>query len=518
MILGKYSPLEVRHGGHLTAALAGFALILLAGGLWRRKRVAWLLTLVILFISIISHLIKGLDYEEALLAAGLGAWLVAARHEFHARTDRPSIRQGLIALGSALVFTLAYGVMGFYLLDRHYSVNFSLGAALRQSIVMFTQFYDPGLQPLTGYGRFFADSIYIVGAVTFGYAFIMLLRPVFLRQPATPVERQRAQAIVEAYGRSSLARLTLFEDKAYYFSPGGSLVAYALKNRVAIALGDPIGPSDDLNDTIDGFNAFCSGNDWRPAFYQTLPATLFAYQAAGFETLCIGQEAIVDLHAFSLEGSANKALRNPFNRLKKAGYRVEVHQPPLGRDLLDELRRISDDWLTSVHGTEKRFSLGWFDDEYIRTSPVVAVHHPLGTITAFANIIPEYQLNEITVDLMRRRHECEPGTMEFLFASLFSWACEEGYATFNLGLSALAGIGENPGDPALERLLHFIYEHINQFYNFKGLHDFKEKFHPQWSPRYLIYPGAGNLAAVWLAVTRADAGEGDFMRSLIKRK
>jgi phosphatidylglycerol lysyltransferase len=87
-----------------------------------------------------------------------------------------------------------------------------------------------------------------------------------------------------------------------------------------------------------------------------------------------------------------------------------------------------------------------------------------------------------------------------------------------LGLSALAGVGEEPGDPALERLLHFIYEHINQFYNFKGLHDFKEKFHPQWSPRYLIYPGAVNLAAAWLAVTRADAGEGDFMRPLIRRK
>jgi phosphatidylglycerol lysyltransferase len=506
-VLARISPLEVRHGGHLTAALGGFALILLAGGLWRRKRVAWLLALTILCLSIASHLVKGLDYEEALLAAGLSIWLVAVRHEFHARSDQPSIQQGLIALLVALGFTLAYGALGFYLLDRQYSVNFGLLPALRQTVIMFTQFYDPGLQPLTGFGRYFADSIYVVGVVTFSYAFFMLLRPVFLRQPATPQERRHAQEIVEAYGRSSLARLVLMDDKAYYFSPGGSLVAFALRNSIAAALGDPIGPPGDLNNTIRGFTSYCSRNDWRPAFYQTLADSLPAYQAAGFEAVCIGQEAIVDLAAFTIERSANKALRNPFNRLAKAGFQIEIHQPPIGRDLLDDLRRISDEWLTMVRGTEKRFSLGWFDDDYIRSCPVITVCNPQGVITAFANIVKEYQLNEITIDLMRRRRESEPGTMEFLFVSLFFWARQQGYATFNLGLSALAYVGESPGDPALDRALHFIYEHISRFYNFKGLHDFKEKFHPRWSPRYLIYSGAANLMATWIAVTRADGGK-----------
>jgi phosphatidylglycerol lysyltransferase len=116
---------------------------------------------------------------------------------------------------------------------------------------------------------------------------------------------------------------------------------------------------------------------------------------------------------------------------------------------------------------------------------------------------------------MRRRREAEHGTMDFLFVALFQWAKAQGYATFNMGLSSLFGVGEHAGDPAVERALHYIYEHVNQFYSFKGLHAFKEKFHPQWSPRYLIYPGPASLPAVAMAMIRADSGD-DFARDYLK--
>ncbi len=510
VVLEQYSPLFVRHGGRLTAALSGFALILLARGLWRRKRIAWWTALGILFISAVSHLIKGLDYEEALLAGVLAAWLIYFRHYFHARSDRPSVQQGLRVLVMAFLFTLAYGVLGFYVLDRHYSVNFGFLAALRQSIVMFSQFYDPGLVPITGFGRYFASSIYVVGLVTFAYAAWMLLLPVFVREQATVEERVRAAEIAQKYGHSSLARMTLFDDKAYFFSPGGSYLAYQVHGRVAITLGDPIGPQEDLAATIAGFCDICSKNDWQPAFYQTLPETLAAYRAADFKSLCIGHEGIVNALEFSLEGRANKNVRNACSNILKEGYQAKFHMPPIAEPILSELREISDEWLTMMHGSEKRFSLGWFDDEYICNSLIAAIHDPQGWITAFANILPEYQNNEISVDLMRRRREVEPGTMDFMFVSLIQWARQQGYATFNLGLSSLSGVGEHPEDPAAEKILHFIYEHVDQFYNFKGLHEFKNKFHPEWSPRYLIYPGATSLPAVWMAVVEANSGTGSL--------
>ena len=165
-LLRQLLPLEVSHGSHLTAALAGFGLLLLSQALWRRKRVAWLMAFIILLISAASHLLKGLDYEEASLAFLLALILGFNRHHFHTRSDAPSIRQGVMVLMTAVAFTLLYGITGFFILDRHFKVNYDLLAAVRQTFVMFTQFYDPGLEPLTGFGRFFADSIYLIAGAT----------------------------------------------------------------------------------------------------------------------------------------------------------------------------------------------------------------------------------------------------------------------------------------------------------------------------------------------------------------
>jgi phosphatidylglycerol lysyltransferase len=517
-ILEQFSPLEVQHGGHLTAALAGFALVMLAANLARRKRVAWLLTLVVLGASVVSHLVKGLDYEEATLALALAVMLWLMRAHFHASSDRPSFWQGLRVLGGASLFTLAYGVSGFFLLDRHFSVNFGFWAALRQTLIMFTQFYDPGLAPLTRFGHFFADSIYAVGALTLGYGGLLLLRPVFVRNVATSEERARAQEIVVKYGHSSLARFLLFDDKRYFLTPAGSVIGYALIGRTAVALGDPVGPDNDLSASIKAFTRLCQHNDWLPVFYQTRPNTLDLYEQAGYTALAIGQEGIVNLDTFTLEGQAGKSLRSPVNKLTKAGYKFVVHQPPIAASLLEELRSISDEWLTMMHGSEEKFSLGWFDDDYIRNSPIGAVHAADGWISAFANIVPEYQLNEVTSDLMRRRRGIDNGTMEFLFVSLFQWAKAQGYQGFNLGLSALAGLGERQADPTIEKLMHWIYEHVNQFYNFKGLHGFKAKFHPDWSRRYLIYPGAASLVQAWLAVVQAHSGSGRRLLAYVGKK
>lgn len=385
---------------------------------------------------------------------------------------------------------------------------------------MFTQFYDPGLQPLTGFGRYFADSIYTVGAVTLGYALLMLIRPVLVRRPATSGERTRAKAIVEAYGRSSLARMTLFEDKSYYFSPGGSVVAYVAKGQAATALGDPIGPPEDATAVIIEFRDYCAKNDWQPAFWSVQPDYLQYYQAAGFNWLTIGREGILDLASFSLSGS-RKSLRSAINKLTRSGYYTQIHQPPLSDEVMAELKTISDEWLTLMHGREKRFSLGWFEDTYIRNAPVIAVHTPEGVISAFANVVPEYQCNEVTTDLIRRRANIENGTMDFLFISFFEWAKAQGYATFNLGLSPLAGVGEQPDDPAVEKALRFIYQHVNQFYNFKGLHEFKEKFHPIWSSRYLIYPGPVSLPAIVLTLNRASSGDDfvwDYFKDFVEKR
>jgi phosphatidylglycerol lysyltransferase len=505
-LLEDYLPLQVTRGGHLTSALAGFALLLLAANLWRRKRVAWLLTVLVLAASIVTHMLKGLDYEEASLAVLLLIILLVWRTHFHARSDPPSIRQALSTLLAALTFTVFYGTTGFYLLDRHFRVSFGFWAALRQTIVMFTQFYDPGLEPITGFGRYFADSIYLVGMLTTGYAMLLLIRPVLARHRPAPAERARAWDIVRTYGHTSLARLTLLDDKLYYFSPGGSLIAYVVEGRAALVLGDPIGPAPDFSNCIEGFKEFCSHNDWLPAFYQVLPDCLKGYQQAEFHSIQIGQEGVVDLLCFSLEGGGRKSLRSSVNKMKRLGYSAEVLTPPHSPLLLNVLNDISNEWLSDHNASEMRFSVGWFDEAYLNTCPILIVRNPEGAVEAFANIILEFQANEVTVDMMRHLANAGKGQMDFLFVSLFDWAKMQGCARFNFGLSALSGIGEKQQDPAIERALAFIYEHVHQLYNFKGVHAYKDKYGPVWSPRYLIYPNILNLPSIGTALMRANTG------------
>lgn len=506
--LEQLFPVEVRAGAHIFAALSGFFLFMLAANLLRRKRVAWWLAVGLLVMSILSHLVKGLDYEEGLLSLVLLGQLLWLRSNFTAQSDRPSVLQGLRVLLGALLFTLAYGTLGFWLLDRHDAIPFSLPEAVGQTLAMFFTADNGGLQSTSRFGRYFADSIYVVSSVTLLYAAWMLFRPVIFRGTASPTERQRARAIVEAYGHSSLARFALLEDKSYYFSPSGqTVIAYVPKGRGAIALGDPIGPSADREAAIAGFREFCDCNDWHPAFYQTLPDDLDLYQSLGFRTLKIGEEAIVDLPQFTLAGKAGRHLRTAHNRLTKQGYRVQFYAPPIDADLLAELRAISDDWLQHMHGAEKTFSLGWFDPDYLQSCEIAVVEDAQGNPLAFANFIPEYQSPEATIDLMRHRQDAEPGTMDYLFISLLQHCQECGYSSFNLGLVVLSGIGEESAASRLEQGIHYLYEHLNQFYNFQGLRAYKDKFHPRWEPRYFVYPRLADLPEIVVALVRADSGD-----------
>jgi phosphatidylglycerol lysyltransferase len=505
--LEKFYPFEVRSQAHLFSAILGFFLLTLATNLLRRKRVAWRLTLGLVILSILSHLVKGFDWEEALFGGLVLGQLLFTRKQFTANSDRPAITQGVRVLCGAMLFTLAYGTAGFYWMDHHYQVDFDFVDAMVQTLAMFFTEDNAGLVPRTRYAQFFADSIYAIGATTTLYALWLLLLPVFNRG-TNRSDRNRAQALVERWGQSALAWFALLPDKSYYFSPSGqTVIAYVAKGRVAVALGDPIGPLEDLSEALRDFELFCDRNDWQPAFYQTLAEHLDLYRDLGYRTLQIGEEAIVDLKTFTLKGKANNSLRNSINKFQKQGYRLAIYEPPLTSALLKSLRTISDDWLRSVQGAEKRFSVGWFSEEIVGCCTVAVLEAGDGRAIAFVTLVPEYQRNEANIDLMRHRNDAPPGTMDFLFLSLLQHCQQQNFDSFNLGLVALSGVGEGPQSSKLERGIHYLYNHLNGFYNFQGLRSYKEKYHPSWEPRYLVYPRLMSLPDVVVGLVRVDSGD-----------
>lgn len=505
----------IQQGAALATVLLGFILLVLAISLWQRKRTAWLLTVALLALSIVLHLLKGLDYEEAFLSLVLMLGLLATNNQFHTKSDTPSIRFAVPLLVITLLATLLYSTLGLTLLQNHFSPQIGFIPNLQNTLRLF---YDPAAittQATTSFGLYFIASVYVLAVVDVSSSVILLSRSVIVRQTANEAERKRARQIVEQYGNSSVAYFALLEDKSYFFSKNGTVIAYVVKNNIALALGDPIGRQTNIPQTIQEFRAFAKQYGWQVAFYQVLPDYLDDYRAQTLKVLPIGQEAVVDIKGFTLSGNARKTMRQHYNHVAKRGYRVELHQPPFDDAFMDNLQAISDDWLAEVNGTEKRFSLGWFYDAYLQDNPIMGLYNVDDELCAFVNILPEYQRNEVTIDMMRYRGDVDSGVMDFLFVSLCLWAQEQGYDSFNLGLVALAGVGDEPTDPRIERALHYLYEHLNQFYNFKGLYKFKSKFNPDWQYRYLIYPNTLALPSVAIALVRADSGD-DFIWTYLR--
>lgn len=516
-ILEDVLPLIMVQGSRHIVVLTGLLLVLTSRGILRRKRMAWWAAFVMISASVVLQLLKGLDYEEAAISAMVLAVMIALFPRFQAKSDAPTVRQALRMFVVIIVFDILYGVLGFSLLFKNFRLSPEFMVYLRETLtVMFTSRVDVAI-PTTRHARWFLSSLWFLWEAGLVLFMFMLLKPVIYRSGQWGREREKAATIASLYGRSSLVYFTLWEDKLFYFnSRETAYIAYRQVGDVAVALGDPVGPKEDLPETIAGFIDFCFTNGWQPAFYQVLPENLHVYRDLGMRCLHIGDEAIVDLKTFDMAGKRYKALRNNMHRMEKEGYSAVWHKPPLGEDLIWRLRQVSNDWLKYQGGDEKAFSLGWFEPRMIRHTEVITVEDASGRIYAFANHIPMYTLSQASPDLMRYAREAPTGTMDYLFVKSMLHYKEEGLNGYNLGLAPLAHVGREESSPLTEKAVRLLY---NNFYNFKGLYRFKAKYHPHWEPRFLIYPNLVALPRIALAVVRAGnpTGFAKFWRWLVVR-
>lgn len=511
-------PLLVAHGSRTLIALFGLGLLMLARSLARRKRQAWRIALMLAGASPFLHLTKGLDWEEALICLGLLLALWRFRHAFLAENDRPSARQGVLAALGLLVFAACYGPLGFWLLRREYRPPVTPAGALAQTThrLLFAPDY-PVLYARTHRAHWFDDSLQLISVFALGYAVWMLLRPVL---PSRPEDEARAHArsLLQSSGGAPVAYFTLLPDKRYLFEeakPPRWAVAYVVVGRIAVSLGDPLGPPGDAPDAIQAFVALCRRHDWQPAFYQTTADHLEAYRHVGLKALKVGEDAIIDLPTFSLSGKRFQDLRTAINKMGKIGVRFEEVSPDVvDNDTLAQMSEISEQWLRQHKGEEKTFALGQFDptSACFHDSRVFLARDPEGLVLAFVTFVPIFGTDGgWGLDLMRRQASVPNGTMEFLIASSLLAFQREGAHRVSLGLSPLAGTDETK-DPVEEewigRSRSLLFQHFNHFYSFMGLFGFKEKFGPRWEPRYLIYDGTQALAPTLYAILRAHSPRG----------
>jgi phosphatidylglycerol lysyltransferase len=317
-----------------------------------------------------------------------------------------------------------------------------------------------------------------------------------------PSEREQTESVVEQYARTPLDLFKLWPEKSYFFSPSGQcVIAYRVAAGVAVALGDPVGPGREIEPTARQFLEMCDEKGWRPAFYQTLPDFLPMYRRLRLKKLKIGDEAMVDLQEFSLEGKSKRDVRSKLHHFDDLGIRVAEYQPPVPDEIIDQMKVVSDQWLEIPGRRERSFTVGHFDPGYLRSNPILTVEDTTGTVLAFINLI-SVNPSEITGDLMRHRTDVPNGVMDYLFAKLFEYAKQRGYDRVSLGMAPMTGFQEHEEALWEERLIHGLFQKLNFIFSFRGLRNYKAKFATSWEPRYLIYTRRLELPRIALALRR----------------
>jgi phosphatidylglycerol lysyltransferase len=477
-------PLPFVEASHLLASVVGLVLVALASGLARRLARAWRAAIALLAAGALFSLAKGLDYEEAAIClAGIGV-LAAARGAFYRQAEIfatvPSIdwiMAGIAVIGASIW-------LGFFTY-QHIEYNDQL----------WWEFAYHGDAP-----RFLRATLG-TAVVAVGLAVYTLIH----RRPrwaghVTKGTLDMVRSIVTASPRAE-AHLALLGDKQFLLSEArDGLIMYGVQGRSVIAMGDPIAQSSaTAQDLVWCFRELADNLAATPVFYQVSTEYLSIYLDVGFALVKLGEEAWVDLSRFTLQGGEGRKLRQAQARALNAGTTFAI--VPAGEidTILLELREVSDLWLREK-GQEKGFSLGFWSDAYLRCSDCAIIRHD-GRIVAFANIWRSADRREFTIDLMRHRPDAPGGCMDLLFIGLMSQAKMEGYRWFNLGMTPLAGLPTHRLASWWSRIGGLIYRRADRFYNFEGVRAFKQKFRPEWRPRYLAYPGGLALPRVLLDVT-----------------
>lgn len=476
-VLDRVLPLGLIEVSHFAGSVIGAALLLLSQGLARRLDAGYALTVLAMAAGIVASLLKGGDYEEAIILGTVLLILWRARPAFDRRTALFDTRFSpgwITAVLAAVCASIWLGLFAFKHVEYSHELWWQFGLHGEASRM---------LRATVGAS---------VTVLLFAFARLMGHAPHEAPGP-TAAELDAAASIISRQ-TATFPHLVFLRDKALLFDDEQSaFVMYGVHGRTWAALGDPVGPPERMGKLIRLFLERCDDFGGVPVFYEISSEHLHRYADVGLTFLKLGEEARVDLAAFSLDGSRGKKYRHAVHRLEReqASFRVVPREHVPG--VMDRLRAVSDDWLVHRAGAEKGFSLGFFDPQYIERFPVAVIERH-GRIVAFANVWPGPQRVELSVDLMRYDRQAPKDVMDGLFVHLMLWAKEQGYQWFPLGMAPLSGFETSPVAPLWTRLGSFLYEHGGAVYNFQGLRSFKDKFDPVWQPRYLAYPGGLRLA------------------------
>lgn len=501
LLLQEFFPVSVLETSYLLNTLMGFLLMILARGLYQRLNGAWHITMWLLGLSVATLLFKGLELEIVVICSVVFALLYFYRGYFNRQSTLMSLRLNTQSLVLFSIFFISLFWIGMFVF-RH-------------------EAYTPDLwwQVSGDEGARFLRSFALLAILTISFTLFSLIRFKKL-PPSLPTQDELTQAWqVIQQSPYSIANLSMLGDKQLLFSESkNSFIMYQIHGRSWIVMSDPIGDTDEFAELIHQFIELCYSFGGTFVFYEVSNAYRSIFLRHDIQLLKIGEEAIVDLDNFSLQGSKQSKFRQIVNRGTRDGLVFEVISSSQVPAIISELKAISDIWLADKHSAEKGFSLGYFDEDYLKRFDCALVRYE-GEIVAFANIWQSGLQQEASIDLMRYKNVNDAegkevkNLMDFLFINLFMWAKESGFHHFSLGMAPFTGLDSQSdkvvsddsnlqpsdaqtsvanGEEDIEVIgakwryvTNNVTKYGKRYYNFTGLRQFKEKYNPVWESRYI---------------------------------
>ncbi|HEX5533566.1 MAG TPA: phosphatidylglycerol lysyltransferase domain-containing protein [Actinomycetales bacterium] len=481
-LLLEIMPVTVPRAAAVTVVLISFPLLLLARGLRSGQRLAWTATLGLLAASVLLHLVKGLDVEESALALAGAVWLAWHRAAFPVLPSRASAVRAVVLAVAGAVVVVVVAVATAEVVER----GERLGATQHMA-------------------RYREATLVALGLGLLATVLWLLLSPhtpTPLTGAAQRRERERARAVVRAYGSGTLDYFALRDDKQWFFSEH-SVVAYAVRSGVCVVSPDPIGPLAEREEVWADFMRYAESYGWSVTVIGASPDWLPVYEEFGLRSLYLGDEAVVDCPSFTLEGRSMRGVRQAVNRVRREGIRVTFHDPAdLAPSLKEGLLQIAT---ASRRGeVERGFSMTLsrlFDPDDSGLLLSVA-SGPSGAPVAFTQYVPAPGIDGWSLDVMRRSADpnLPNGVMDLLVVETIRHVAHSGGRGLGLNFSVLretvAGESRAHGANVGRTVLHRLSRHVQV----ESLWRFNAKFDPLWQPRYLVVGSLDAMAAQGFAV------------------
>jgi lysyl-tRNA synthetase class 2 len=491
------------------AAAVGMILMVLSRALRRGKFRAWLLAVVLSAVATVLHVLKGLDIEEAVLSGAVLGLLLASRRNFTARADPRSLRRVVTVLvGGTLLGTLIGWV--WLTAERHGQAPGT--TSLERLEQAFLGLWGiPGPVELTGLADTAASvALVVLGASVLFCAVVVALQPKAGPHPITGPERDRLQNLLGRWSRTdSLSCFALRDDRAAIFSPSGkAAISYRVVGTVSLAGGDPLGDSEAWPGAISAWLDEAHEFGWVPAVLGASEQGAEAFHRAGFDALELGDEAILHVDDFSLEGRGMRGVRQAVARCDRAGLKVTCHRvAELDDEMRAEVVAHAKAWRDGA--VERGFSmaLGRVADPRDDRAVVVLSTDGDGELRGLLQLLP-WGDDGLSLDVMSRDRDAENGTVEQLVTGLMAAAPALGVRRVSLNFAVFRSVfarGERLGAGPVLRMWRSVLLAVSRFWQIESLYRANAKFRPVWTPRFVCFRSGADVARISVAALRAEA-------------